>query len=94
VVVVVVLGVVWTLMTSSAFATGSSPGYPRQARALLWLGYLVLATTILLWIEVTHGADVASEQGRVGFVGLGIPIAAWLWMRRSVAGAGGEQRRV
>ncbi len=87
VVVVVVLGVAWTLLTSSAFATGSSAKYPRQARALLWLGYLVLSTTILLWIEVTHGDDVASEQGRVGFVGLGIPIAAWLWMRRSVAGA-------
>ena len=79
----VVFGIVYTLLADSSLASGSSRRFPRDSRVLLYLGFLVLSTTVLAWLDTTH---VTSNLQRTvqanGFVDLGIPFAAWLVIRR------------
>jgi hypothetical protein len=81
--VVVVFGILYTLFSGSAFTSESSTRLPREARTLMFVGYLLLSVTILHWLEAIHSPpsdDVASS----GFYYLGIPIAAWLLSRRII----------
>jgi hypothetical protein len=81
-VVIVVFGVVFGLLADSAFASGTGRFFPRDSRPLLWIGYLVLSVTILNWLLASHGQDPAGRTVEAGFFFLGIPIGAWLLMRR------------
>ncbi|HEX5088448.1 MAG TPA: hypothetical protein VFV89_11620 [Nocardioides sp.] len=82
VVVVVVFGILYSLASDSAFASASSKRLPREARPMLLVGYLLLSVVILHWLEVTHESEIL-ESG-IGFVRLGIPLAAWLVGRRII----------
>ncbi|MFL5799805.1 MAG: hypothetical protein ACJ77A_17995 [Actinomycetota bacterium] len=82
---VVVFGIVYTLLADSAVTSASTRQFPRESRLLLFLGFLVLSTTVLAWIEITH--PVSNLQFTVsanGFSDIGIPFAAWLIIRRPV----------
>jgi hypothetical protein len=81
-VVVVVFGILYSLASDSAFASGSSKRLPRDARPLLLVGYLLLSVVILHWLEVTH--ETTTSEAVIGFFRLGIPLAAWLVGRRVV----------
>lgn len=97
--VVVVFGLVWALLADSAAASEDSPRFPRESRVLLYVGYLVLSATILNWLEITHPVESLFERIlRNGFADIGIPLAAWLIIRRprtlaeaSVAALPGEE---
>jgi hypothetical protein len=88
-VLVVVFGVVLTLASGSSFASSTSRRLPREARPLLFVGYLLLSAVILFWVTVTHepGSDLDSLAG---FFFLGLPMAAWLAGRRIVPRAGSD----
>jgi hypothetical protein len=89
-----VFGILWTLLSGSAFANGASRAFPRATRPLMWIGYLVLSLAIFNWIEVTHTVDSAPDTLDEGFFRLGIPLAAWLWMRRPFASPTAETSTV
>jgi hypothetical protein len=81
--VVVVFGIVYTLLADSAVASGSSPRFPRDSRLLLYLGFLVLSTAVLAWIQITHPtSNIQATVSSNGFADIGIPFAAWLVIRR------------
>lgn len=82
-VTVVVFGVVWTLLSGSAFTTDSSRQLPRSSRTLMYLGYLLFSATLLNWQQVIHDLEVASFA-QVAFYLLSVPIAAWLLVRRII----------
>jgi hypothetical protein len=79
---VVVFGIVFALLAGSSFATSSSKHFPRSARTLLWVGYMVLTTTLLNWYELAHGQDPTGRASSTSFFFLGIPIGVWMLMRR------------
>ena len=83
-IVLVVFGVLYTLAADSAFVSGDSERLPRNARPLLWIGYLLLSATLLHWNLVTHSDDLDFSAGIAynGFFLIGIPLAAWLLVRR------------
>jgi hypothetical protein len=81
--VLVVFGIAYTLLADSAIASGSNRSFPRDTRVLLYLGFLVLSTAVLVWLDTTH--VTSNLQGTVssnGFADIGIPFAAWLVIRR------------
>jgi len=81
--IVVVFGIVYTLLADSAMASGSSRGFPRDSRVLLYLGFLVLSTAVLAWVDITHAtSDIQQIVSANGFADIGIPFAAWLVIRR------------
>ena len=80
---VVVFGIVYTLLADSAVASGDGRWFPRDSRLLLYLGYLALSVTLLVWISITHPvSDIQSQVSANGFSDIGIPLAAWLVIRR------------
>jgi hypothetical protein len=80
---VVVFGIVYTLFADSAVASASSRHFPRESRLLLYLGFLVLSTSVLAWVEITHPAsNLQLNVAALGFGDIGIPFAAWLVIRR------------
>lgn len=82
---VVVFGLAYTLVSGSGFTAGASPRLPREARVLLFLGYLILSVALLHWDETIH-ADAPTAITDVGFFHLGVPIGAWLIGRRLIRG--------
>jgi hypothetical protein len=79
----VVFGIVYTLLADSAMASGSSRRLPRESRLLLYLGFLVLSTAVLAWVEITHPAsNLPAAVSANAFSDIGIPLAAWLIIRR------------
>jgi hypothetical protein len=85
-VVVVVFGIAYTLASGAGFTTESSPRLPREARTLIFTGYLLLSVSILHWLEAAH--EASEEIGIVGFRYVAIPLAAWLVARRLVPRSG------
>jgi hypothetical protein len=83
-VLVLVFGIVWTLLSGSSYASGSSRRLPAVARTPLYLGYLLLSVALVHWDEVSHRFTGADTDGVVGYYFLGIPIAAWLLGRHVV----------
>jgi hypothetical protein len=81
-ILIVVFGVVFSLLADASFTSGDNHWFPRGSRPLLWVGYLVLSLTVANWLQVTHGNDVTVGAGDNGFFYLGIPLAAWLMIRR------------
>ena len=81
-VVVVVFGIVYTLLADSSLASGHGRWLPRDARVLLWIGYLVLSVAILNWITATHATDLSASNAARAFADIGVPLAVWLIIRR------------
>ncbi len=81
-ILVVVVGVAFSLAGDAGFTAKSGRVVPQGARVLLFVGYLVLSVTILHWVEATHAPSGADFQGDAGFFFIGIPWAAWLVGRR------------
>jgi len=82
-VVVVVFGILYTLASGAGFTTESSTRMPREARTLMFVGYLLLSVTILNWFEVIH-QPTSELYGTTGFYFLGLPLAVWLLVRRII----------
>jgi hypothetical protein len=80
--VVVAFGTAYTLLVDSNWASDTTPRLPANSRVLLWIGYLLLSVVILTWIQATHSSDLASVVQHNGFSDIGIPFAAWLFIRR------------
>ena len=61
----------------------ASRQFPRESRVLLYLGFLVLSTTVLAWAQITHPAsNLPAAFAANAFGDVGIPLAAWLIIRR------------
>jgi len=88
--IVVVFGVVWSLLADSSFANADTRRFPRRSRALLWIGYLVLSLSLLNWLEHSH-RHASTAHIDAGFFLLGIPVAAWLAIRRPFSAAATAQ---
>ena len=86
-IVVFVFGVGYTLLADSDIANADSRLFPRSSRLLIYVGYLVLAVTVLNWVTVTHGEDLNTLLTQRAFELLGLPIAAWMIARRPFAPA-------
>lgn len=91
-VVVVVFGILYTMLSGSGFTAESSRRLPRESRTLMFVGYLLLSVTILTWQVIIHQESAIS--GEAGFYYLGLPIAAWLLVRRIVPRQLGAVRAV
>ncbi len=83
-VVVVVAGVLFTILSGAGFAASSTRSFPSDSRVLLFVGYLVLSATILLWVEATHAAAMSDQFAANGFFLVGIPAMFWLAGRRLI----------
>ena len=81
-ILVVVVGVVFSLAGDAGFTAEGGRVVPQGARVLMFVGYLVLSVTILHWVEVTHAPSTADALGDAGFFFIGIPWAAWFIGRR------------
>lgn len=81
-ILVVVVGVVFSVAGDAGFTAEGGRVVPQGARVLLFVGYLVLSVTILHWVEATHAPSNADFMGDAGFFFVGIPWAAWLIGRR------------
>src|SRR5262249_46380651 len=79
--------VVWDVVTSGKEVTnGSSAGFPRDARVLLYLGYNLVGAALLLYVTSAKGAaagriattvdDIQSLVVTGGALFLGIPLVA------------------
>jgi hypothetical protein len=79
--------VVWDVVTSGKEVTnGSSAGFPRDARVLLYLGYSLVGATLLLYVTAARGAaaghiatsinDIQAIVVTGGALFLGIPLVA------------------
>lgn len=75
-VIVVVVGVVFSVAGDAGFTRKSGRAVPQGARVMMFVGYLVLSVTILNWVEATHASD-AGDAAASAFFFLGIPWAAW-----------------
>lgn len=83
-ILVVVVGVVFSLAGDAGFTAESGRIVPQGARVMMFVGYLVLSVTILHWVETTHAPSSADSLGDAGFFFIGIPWAAWVVGRRLV----------
>ena len=87
-VLLIVLGVLYVVFADSAFASASSPNFPRETRALLWIGYLIFSVAVTNYVLVAREAEYRIEFDRFAFHLLALPLAAWLAVRtRFGAGA-------
>ena len=82
-VVVTVFGLLLIVVNGSGFVNESSSRFPREARALLFIGYLVLSVAIVNWNTVSHGPSGAGDAA-AAFYFLAVPIGAWLLGRELV----------
>jgi hypothetical protein len=88
-VLLIVIGVLYVVFADSAFASASSPNFPRETRALLWIGYLIFSVAVTNYVLVAREAEYRIEFDRFAFHFLALPRAAWLGVRRPFgAGAG------
>jgi hypothetical protein len=86
--IVVVLGVPWTLLAGSSFGNGDTPAFPPgPSPAVDRLPGAVGGDPDLAGTLAPARPGHAIDSG---FFLLGIPVAAWLWMRRPFSRAAGE----
>ena len=81
-ILVVVVGVVFSLAGDAGFTAGTGQVVPQGARVMMFVGYLVLSVTILHWVEATHAPSSADALGDTGFFFIGLPWAAWVIGRK------------
>lgn len=77
-VVLLVVGVVYTLLTDSEFTRKASATLPGGSRQLIWIGYLLLSATIVNWALAAHQGNPVDGPTARAFELLGLPLAAWL----------------
>jgi hypothetical protein len=75
--------------------TGSAR-YPQSTRILLFLANILLATTGIAWVSLTHGTGTAADLSSWAFIGdnyLGAPLfyagllaGMWLTVRPEIGG--------
>jgi hypothetical protein len=91
-VLLIVIGVLYVVFADSAFASASSANFPRETRALLWIGYLIFSVAVTNYVLVAREVEDRIEFDRFAFHLLALPLAAWLAVRRPIgAGAGAPQ---
>lgn len=78
--IVVVVGVLLVLLGKSQFAAGASAAFPRAARLLIWIGYIVASLTVVYWDRGVIGfADFSAHNGEISvFHFVAVPYIAWL----------------
>lgn len=81
-ILVVVVGVVFSLAGDAGFTADTGKLVPQGARVMMFVGYLVLSVTILHWVEATHSPSSADVLGDAGFFYIGLPWAAWVIGRK------------
>lgn len=89
-VLLIVIGVLYVVFADSAFASASSANFPRETRALLWIGYLIFSVAVTNYVLVAREVEYRIEFDRFAFHLLALPLAAWLAVRRPI-GAGAPQ---
>ena len=92
-VLLIVVGVLWVLLADSAFASVSSTSFPRETRALLWIGYLLFTVTVTNYVLVARETEFRIEFDRFAFHLLALPLAAWLAVRGTFAAPAPEPER-
>ena len=77
--VLLVVGIVHTIAGGSDFTRTDGRRFPRDARTLLWVGYLAISITISLWVFIVpaYRANVPSLNG---YLIVGFAYASWLVM--------------
>lgn len=83
-VLLIVIGVLYVVFADSAFASASSANFPRETRALLWIGYLIFVVAVTNYVLVAREAEYRIEYDRFTFQLLALPMAAWLAVRRRI----------
>ena len=83
-VVVLAFGIVYSLVSDSAFASESSRSLPRDARPMLFVGYTLGSVALVHWVEVTH--EPQNLLPVIAFTRIAIPLAAWMVGRRLLRG--------
>ena len=84
-VLLIVIGVLYVVFADSAFASASSTNFPRETRALLWIGYLIFVVAVTNYVLVAREAEYRIEYDRFAFHLLALPLAAWLAVRSRFA---------
>ena len=82
VILVVVVGIVFSILGDAGFTATSGKLLPQGARVLIFVGYLVLSVGLLHWVATTHAVSLGDAQSAGGFHFIGIPLGAWLIGRR------------
>jgi hypothetical protein len=68
---VIAFGIVWDTVTAGAWANDASPALPRIGRLFLYLGYVLLSVTLILWAVAAHNLPLIEHlTGTIGQVGL------------------------
>ncbi len=80
-VLLIVIGVLYVVLADSSFASASSARFPREARALLWIGYLIFTVAVTNYVLVARETEYRIEYDRFAFHLLALPLAAWLAVR-------------
>ena len=83
-VLLIVIGVLYVVFADSAFASASSRNFPRETRALLWIGYLIFSVAVTNYVLVAREVEYRIEFDRFAFHLLALPLAAWLAVRRPI----------
>ena len=78
----VFLGAIWSMLTGASAANGDSPGYPRPARVLFFLGNGVLAMAVLAFGALGRTRSVGLDTlafGALGdtYLGTGLLLTAY-----------------
>jgi len=77
-VVLIAFTLVWDMATRGSWANADSPGLPRVSRIFLYLGYVLLAATVLTWAVTTHDLQtvrkLTGDSALVGFDRFGKPL--------------------
>jgi hypothetical protein len=78
--IVLVVGIGLILVGKSQFTGGTSLLLPRDARVVLWIGYLVLALSLTYWERGVSGfATLTANNGEVSVLSfIGVPYLVWL----------------
>ncbi len=80
-VLLIVIGVLYVMFADSSFASASSANFPRETRALLWIGYIIFVVAVTNYVLVAREAEYRIEYDRFAFQLLALPMAAWLAVR-------------
>lgn len=57
----VAFGICWDTLTVGSWANESSPNLPRESRIYLYLGYVILAVTVIIWAIGQHNHDLINQ---------------------------------
>lgn len=77
-IVFIAFALVWDITTRGSWANESTPGLPRIGRIFLYIGYVLLAATVLNWAVTTHDLNTVQKltggTSLMGFDRFGKPL--------------------